>query len=744
MSARAAVVTPEPVAAAGGWRLGRVALQLLLTAGLAAAATSGWVRLGEGTGPGVAVALGAVGPAALALGASTLARRPWPGWAAAAGHLSLLALLAAVIAGGAGAAADAVTGGWARLLSTVLPAPTGSEVEVLAFVVAGAAGAVGAELALRGRGAAAPAVPAVLALLATRMATQGVPDSRLTGAAVAVALLAGTLAMARAPVIRPAVGLPAVVAAALVAAAAVPALPWAEARPPFDPRALRSVPPVEGGTVNPLARLRAWEADPAQILFRTRLSEAATLRLAVLDRYDGSRFYAAPRFTTAGSALPPPAPNDPAAGGPTRSVTADVVIAGLDGPWVPAPDRPTRVSGPAVAVDPETGVLVAPGGVKPGQRYRVTAVVPTDLPARVTGAAPAGAEQVGPAAAASPPGLPAELSDLASEVAGDASDTPLVRLGRLQELFRTGFREDPASPPGHSLSRLSAFLDPADRVGSTEQVAAAFAVLARSLGYPARVVVGFRLFGGGQFDVRGEHARAWPEVALAGAGWVPFDPRPRRGARAGTDRRPPEAEDVTPAEPVPDPPPPSTPAPSPPQQPAPAPAGRAWLPALIPGILVLAAAALGLVTVGGLKRRRRRARRTAPEPEARVRGAWAEAADRLVERGLGRPPSRTPRDAARAVAEVSGAATAPLADLGEVAERAAFAGPGAVGEPDADRAWADLDLVEAALAAEDGRLGSLWRTFDPRPLSSRSWRARGTTAPAQAQAASEDEPAPVA
>src|SRR5829696_64989 len=59
--------------------------------------------------------------------------------------------------------------------------------------------------------------------------------------------------------------------------------------------------------------------------------------------------------------------------------------------------------------------------------------------------------------------------------------------------------------------------------------------MARSIGLPARVAVGFTP---GDVDaadptlyhVKGKHAHAWPEVYLSGYGWVLFEPTPSRGA----------------------------------------------------------------------------------------------------------------------------------------------------------------------------------------------------------------------
>ena len=107
----------------------------------------------------------------------------------------------------------------------------------------------------------------------------------------------------------------------------------------------------------------------------------------------------------------------------------------------------------------------------------------------------------------------------------------------LQDYFRLdgGFRYDLETHSGHGIDSLEEFLFDV-RAGYCQQFASAYAAMARSIGLPTRVAVGFTW---GEWDsgrgeqgayvVRGEHAHAWPEVYFAGAGWVRFEPTPGRG-----------------------------------------------------------------------------------------------------------------------------------------------------------------------------------------------------------------------
>src|SRR5262249_36789588 len=83
-----------------------------------------------------------------------------------------------------------------------------------------------------------------------------------------------------------------------------------------------------------------------------------------------------------------------------------------------------------------------------------------------------------------------------------------------------------------------------DRHGFCVQFASAYAVMARSLGIPARVAVGFTpgtRAADGTFHVTSHNPPAWPEVYLSGLGWTHLsDPTPasRSGATPGGSNLP--------------------------------------------------------------------------------------------------------------------------------------------------------------------------------------------------------------
>ncbi len=133
---------------------------------------------------------------------------------------------------------------------------------------------------------------------------------------------------------------------------------------------------------------------------------------------------------------------------------------------------------------------------------------------------------------------PTQVADLADDLTADFS-TDYEKVVNLQNYFLdpTEFRYDLDVAQRHNVNDIEDFLFEVQR-GYCEQFASTFAAMARSVGIPARVAVGFTWGEWSEtrqeYVVRGEHAHAWPEVYFAGVGWVVFDPTPGRAPAHGT------------------------------------------------------------------------------------------------------------------------------------------------------------------------------------------------------------------
>ncbi len=289
------------------------------------------------------------------------------------------------------------------------------------------------------------------------------------------------------------------------------------------------VPPAEVTLVEPTGSGTGLRFDPRVSLRRTLTTQSDTvalrytstasnpdyLRLAVLTHFDGREWE------------PGPAAEGPA---PLRddgsAVTYQLSIAALEGSAVPSPAGTAEVRTSVLTNwDPWLGVPVrTDGSTVRGSSAQVFVTPPNPTPEQL--AAPNNA----PGEFSADPSylIGARLGTLARQVTREA-DTDLERARSLQEWFTEagGFRYSLEVPPASGRGDLDRFLD--ERTGYCEQFAATMALMARTLGIPARVVVGFTqgTFQGGDWIVRGENAHAWPELWLGSAGWLRFEPTPR-------------------------------------------------------------------------------------------------------------------------------------------------------------------------------------------------------------------------
>ena len=331
---------------------------------------------------------------------------------------------------------------------------------------------------------------------------------------------------------------------------------------------------------------------------------------------------------------------------------------------------------------------------------------------------------------ASTPGVISDTARAVVDAAGAGSD-PAARAAALAAWFHgNGFVYDervPGSFDGAAGSAppvqvVASFLN--ERTGYCVHYSAAFTLMARSLGLPTRIAVGYAststaASAGDWVTVGGSQLHAWPEVWIDG-GWLAFEPTPGGiGGQVGavqaptTPAAPPTATPSAQAEPTapaeeqgtgaPAPAPTARPGAAAPALPADRAGGGGAIPDLrIPALvlLVLLLAALpGLVRA--LRRSRRRAAvRRGPRPgEAAWRELVATAVDLdLLRRGT-RLRARTPEALAEHLAyELGGGSGAGTTGAGGRAGTGAD-GPGPGGGPDPD-ALAALTRLAGDVVAE--------------------------------------------
>lgn len=476
---------------------------------------------------------------------------------------------------------------------------------------------------------------------------------------------------------------------ALVAVAVGPLLPGAN-EPPLIDTTGRSGGVTE--VVSPLVdiRSRLVELSDAEA-FRVRASEEAYWRVTTLPEFDGTTFRLPTRPLERADGALTSAPMRPGA----VSIRQEIEVVGLGGRLVPAAADPVEASGRDLRWNPDTSTLVTVSGdLVAGERFTVVSSSPRVQPAQLRDAG--GSLPTDPIHLALPPDFPGSVSDLALQVtagAPTAYDTALA----LQDWFRSEFDYSLEVQPGHDSSAIEDFLD--RRVGYCEQFSATFAAMARSLGLPSRVAVGYTAgnrLPDGSFSVLGRHAHAWPEVWFGDLGWVPFEPTPGRGV-PGTEQYTGVAPDQDATEPEPadddgDEPPveapdagvptdpllpdfldPSAGAGTPPQGPAGA-EGREipWRFVLIVALVAAVVAAPSLV------RRTRRARAALAPPADRIQSAWQRATESARRGGVPGTAAMTASEWARATGGVLPVAARPMASLAAAVDLVTFAPPGAV------------------------------------------------------------------
>jgi len=502
---------------------------------------------------------------------------------------------------------------------------------------------------------------------------------------------------------------------------------------PFDPRDYAS----------PLSAFRRYlqPEQAADVLFTVSgLPRGARVRVATLDTYDGIVYsVGSERVDSASGAFTrvPYRFDQSAVSG--DQVRLDVRVGDYSGVWVPTTGQLEAVefTGSRASTlrdsfyyNDTTGTAAVIGGIRPGDEYTLDAVIPDQPAASALATLDPGSAEVPDLGV-----LPAEVEAVLDGYVANIDSAGGRLAAAVAGLRADGYishgigADEPPSRSGHSADRITELLTDQRMIGDAEQYAVTAALMARQLGFPARVVFGFApdVASGGATEVTGDTVSAWIEVDTLQSGWVTVDPVPpvrdipeELPEEPTTVSRP---QSVVPPQVVePERPTDQTPQESAPDEPAALPA---WLlvalaVARVLGWTVLAVAVVvsPFLVIVAAKLRRRRQRRRAATPLARISGGWLEYRDAVIDHGLTPEPTATRRELALAVGGTQPALLAAISD------RAMFA-PREPTAEEADKVWKAV----AELSANLDRGTTRWQKLKAR-ISTRSLgtlKSRGRT-----------------
>ncbi|WP_433325030.1 transglutaminase TgpA family protein [Spirillospora sp. CA-294931] len=270
------------------------------------------------------------------------------------------------------------------------------------------------------------------------------------------------------------------------------------------------------------------------------------LRMHALDRFDGERWTytqlkstSKDRLSEAGALPAPPG----LLTAQTREVRTEVrvrrQVKGMT--FLPLPYAPSLVSikgdwrmhGPTLQV---YSLSDSAGG----REYRVTSTQAEPTETELRASVPVTTE-ITREYTSVPDSVPGEVRRMAQEITAGTSNMH-EKAVKLQQWFTRdgGYTYSLDAPAPKQPNDLVDFLQHSKR-GYCEQFAASMALLARVLGIPARVAMGYTpgtRDPSGTWVVRSRDAHAWPELYFEGTGWVRFEPTPAGAQGQGTATTP--------------------------------------------------------------------------------------------------------------------------------------------------------------------------------------------------------------
>ncbi|MER5639704.1 DUF3488 and transglutaminase-like domain-containing protein [Kitasatospora sp. NPDC002227] len=256
------------------------------------------------------------------------------------------------------------------------------------------------------------------------------------------------------------------------------------------------------------------------------------MRIATLDTFDGANWTASKQPAQALPSVLPPV-EGLADSVPRSSVQTQVAVTDkLDTQWLPLPYPAERVMVRGNwRFEPSSREVVADKGQKiAGISYQVvsTDLQPTPEQLRKAGPPP---PDVITRYGGLPSAFPPQITSAATrQTAGKL--TAYDKAVALQDWFTSSeFHYQLQVDPSTDSNAMVRFLT--DRTGFCVHFAGTMAAMARYLGIPSRVAIGFapgKPVSDTQYLERSEDYHAWPELYFAGTGWLRFEPTPSRGS----------------------------------------------------------------------------------------------------------------------------------------------------------------------------------------------------------------------
>ena len=512
-----------------------------------------------------------------------------------------------------------------------------------------------------------------------------------------------------------------------------------------------------GGTisaVNPLVSLQNNLNQPENrevMSYRTNAGvQDLYLRILALDQFNGNEWRASTRRL---KDVPKRLPNPPGLS-PDVAVTEISTNISASASYrqtylpLPYPATEVRLDG-RWRFEPEGRTLVGDEGeTTGGAQYGVSSLVVQPTADQLAGAGPAPAALLREYTQV-PGSLPKVVKETAEEVTRGSSNA-YERAVKLQNYFAAegGFTYDTSVSSGTGSAAIGRFLT--NRRGFCVHFSFTMAAMARTLGIPARVAVGFTpgtAQSDGSVSVGLRDAHAWPELYFEGVGWTRFEPTPTRGsAPSYTLPDAPSGDSADPARPEAEasaavPVAPSASDSCPAQIRRQGECGSSALPNAVAssdtgtpagtvlGIVLVAVLVLLLPLLPMFWRMRVRARRlgsstgrTPADATARTLAAWQEITDTAWDHGIEPDESLTPRKAAARVVRVGELDS----EVAEAVHRVAGAVEQVLYAPEprpVSGLGEDAVAVRAGLRASAGRLARFRAVVAPRSAVRVVWAA---------------------